>query len=93
MNKAEIEALLAKPVQRKPGENYVLMLCLRAKNLTDCCGEWFESDIKGTHDHCESFMQGGSLDEHFHVRLVEKPCQKQLPTCRRWCRCKKEVAV
>lgn len=89
MKKAEIEALLSKPVQRKPGDNYVLMLRLRAKNLTDCCGEWFESRVKGTHDHCESFMRGGSLDKYFHVRLVEKPCQKQLSACRRWCRCEK----
>ena len=47
--------------------HYVVML----KDRNDPWGEWFESDIEGTYDHCYSQVRVGSLDMHFDIQIVE----------------------
>ena len=52
---------------RQNGGHYIVNL----KDRNDPWGEWFESDIEGTYDHCYSQVRGGSRDMHFDIQIVE----------------------
>ena len=48
-------------------EHYIVNLM----DLDDPYAEWFESDISGTHEHCQSQIRSLSLDMHFKTQIVE----------------------
>jgi|13_taG_2_1085334.scaffolds.fasta_scaffold342556_2 hypothetical protein len=71
MNKAEIEAEKQYNAQGDREARRLHFYVVMLKDRNDPWGEWFESDIEGTHDHCYSQVRGGSLDMHFDIQIVE----------------------
>ena len=53
---------------RQNGGQYVVNL----KDRDEMFGEWFESDIEGSYDHCHSQVRVLSLDMHFKIQIVER---------------------
>ena len=53
--------------EQERGYHYVVNL----KDRDDPFAEWFESDIEGTYDHCQSQVRMLSLDVHFQIQIVE----------------------
>ncbi len=53
---------------RKNGGHYVVNL----RDRDEMFGEWFESDIEGTYDHCHSQVRVLSLDVHVKIQIVER---------------------
>ena len=53
---------------RQNGGHYVVNL----KDRDDWRDAWFESDIEGSFDYCQSQVRKLSLDEHFQIQIVER---------------------
>tara|TARA_A100001391_G_C4817852_1_gene210414 strand:- start:262 stop:450 length:189 start_codon:yes stop_codon:yes gene_type:complete len=53
---------------RQNGGHYVVNL----KDRDDMYGEWFESDIEGSFDDCQSQVRELSLDKYYKIQIVER---------------------
>ena len=53
---------------RQNGAYYVVNL----KDRDDWRDAWFESDIEGSFDDCQSQVRKLSLNEHFKIQIVER---------------------
>ena len=52
---------------RQNGGLYVVNL----KDRDDMYGEWFESDIEGSFDQCQSQVRELDLDKYYQIQIVE----------------------
>ena len=53
---------------RQNGAYYVVNL----KDRDEMYGEWFESDIEGSFDDCQSQVRKLSLDKYYKIQIVER---------------------